>query len=150
MTEDLTAKIERFIEDHTLINGADECTCGVMWEIVDGFTSTDGSTCHDNHLAAAIADFLSRYLPPIVASAIHSYAQSEIVAIDYHGGQAGEREAMEKLHREAAQIANYATTHEKWSGSPPELTSAICPKTRVADDVLKTSKHHDEASDPND
>lgn len=51
---DLITRIERIIEDHTLINGADECTCGVLWEIQNGFTSTDGSTCYDSHLAAAI------------------------------------------------------------------------------------------------
>lgn len=50
---DVTERIERIIEDHTLI-GEDECMCGCVWEVVDGFTSSDGSTCYDNHLAAAI------------------------------------------------------------------------------------------------
>lgn len=58
MTDNLRDRIERIIETHTLINGADECTCGVLWQIQDGFGSTDGSTCWDNHLAGVIADFL--------------------------------------------------------------------------------------------
>ena len=60
---DLRDRIERVIENHTLINGADECTCGVMWEVQDGFRSTDGSTCYDNHLADAVIAALPELTP---------------------------------------------------------------------------------------
>jgi hypothetical protein len=66
-------------------------------------------------MAAAVADDLTKYLPPIFASAIHAYADSELSAMSYHGDPSG-LPVMKKLNREAAQIANYATTSEKWNG----------------------------------
>lgn len=67
-------------------------------------------------LANAVIAELTTYLPPIFASAIHAYADSEIAAMRYHGASKDAFYALEKLNGEAAQIANYATTHEKWNG----------------------------------
>ena len=66
-------------------------------------------------VADAVMEVITAHIPPIVASAIHGYADSQIVALDYHGGGSAIEE-MRRLNREAAQIANYATTHEKWNG----------------------------------
>jgi len=66
--------------------------------------------------ADAVIRELTVIIPPIVASAIHSYADSELAAMSYHGGSKDAFEAMEKLNTEAANIANYATTHQKWNG----------------------------------
>lgn len=67
-------------------------------------------------LADAVMELITVHIPPIVASAIHAYADSELMAMKYHGDPAG-LASMEKLNREAAQIANYATTHENWNGA---------------------------------
>ena len=65
--------------------------------------------------ADAVLEMLTVHIPPIVASAIHGYADSQIVALDYHGDGSAIEE-MRRLNSEAAQIANYATTHERWNG----------------------------------
>lgn len=67
-------------------------------------------------MADAVIRELTDAIPPIVATAIQGYAQSELAAMSYHGGSKDVFEAMEKLNQEAAQIANYATTHERWNG----------------------------------
>lgn len=68
-----------------------------------------------DRLADAVIRELTEAIPPIVASAIQGYAQSELVAISHHG-EASEYEAMKRLDREAMRIARYATTHEDWNG----------------------------------
>ena len=65
-------------------------------------------------MADAVMEVITVHIPPIVASAIHSYADSEITAMSYHGDPS-DLAAMEKLNKEAAQIANYATKHERWN-----------------------------------
>ncbi len=65
-------------------------------------------------MADAVMEVITVHIPPIVASAIHSYADSEIMAMSYHG-EPSDLAAMEKLNKEAAQIANYATKHERWN-----------------------------------
>jgi hypothetical protein len=72
-----------------------------------------------NLMADAVMELITKHIPPIVASAIHGYADSQIVALDYHGDGSAIEE-MRRLNREAAQIANYATTHEKWTGRPSD------------------------------
>ncbi|MFM8798691.1 MAG: hypothetical protein ACKODT_07020 [Fluviibacter sp.] len=69
-------------------------------------------------VADAVMEVITVHVPPIVASAIHGYADSQIVALDYHGDGSAIEE-MRRLNNEAAQIANYATTHERWSGGKP-------------------------------
>ena len=66
-------------------------------------------------LADAVMELITVHVPPIFASAIHAYADAELTAMNYHGNPAG-LAAMKKLNREAAQIANYATMHERWNG----------------------------------
>lgn len=66
-------------------------------------------------LADAVIRALTEAIPPIVASAIQGYVQSELAAISHHG-EASEYEAMKRLDREAMQIALYATTHKDWNG----------------------------------
>lgn len=70
-------------------------------------------------LADAVMEVITVHVPPILASAIHAYADSELAGLNYHGGSKDAFEGMEKLNREAAQIANYATTHERWNGGKP-------------------------------
>ena len=72
----------------------------------------------NRELADAVLEMLTVHIPPIVASAIHGYADSQIVALDYHGDGSAIEE-MRRLNSEAAQIANYATTHERWNGGQP-------------------------------
>ena len=66
-------------------------------------------------LADAVIRELTIWIPPIFASAIHAWADSELAAISHHGSP-GEYEMLKRLNQEAAQIANYATTHERWNG----------------------------------
>ena len=77
--------------------------------------------CHPpaaDRIADAVMEMLTVHIPPIVASAIHGYADSQIVALDYHGDGSAIEE-MRRLNQEAAQIANYATKHERWNGGQP-------------------------------
>lgn len=67
-------------------------------------------------LADAVIRELTEAIPPIVATAIQGFAQSELAAMSYHGGSKDAFEVMEKMNREALQIAKYATTHEDWNG----------------------------------
>ena len=67
-------------------------------------------------LADAVMELITVHVPPILASAIHAYAESELAAMKYHGDPSG-LAAMRKLNQEAAQIANYATKHERWNGA---------------------------------
>lgn len=68
------------------------------------------------HVADAVIRELTHAIPPIVATAIQGYAQSELAAMSYHGGSKDAFDLMEKMNREALQIALYATTHKDWNG----------------------------------
>lgn len=68
------------------------------------------------HVADTVVDDLTKYLPPIFASAIHAYADSQLAALSHHGHPEAIWE-LNRLNQHAANIANYATTHEKWNGN---------------------------------
>ena len=68
-------------------------------------------------MADAVIRELTESIPPIVATAIQGFAQSELAAMSYHGGSKDAFEVMEKMNREALQIAKYATTHKDWKGT---------------------------------
>jgi hypothetical protein len=65
--------------------------------------------------ADAVMEMLTLHIPPIVASAIHAYADEQLAALSHHGHAEAICE-MNRLNMHAANIANYATTHEKWNG----------------------------------
>lgn len=69
----------------------------------------------NNELADAVIRELTEYIPPIFATAIQGFAQSELAAMSYHGASKDAFEVMEKMNREALQIAQYATKHEDWN-----------------------------------
>ena len=96
--------------------------------IAAAIAKADQDWCSDNNLYEDMADAAIRELtdaiPPIVATAIQGYAQSELAAMSYHGGSRDAFDVMEKMNREALQIANYATTHEKWNGPNVKIRSA--------------------------
>ena len=66
-------------------------------------------------MADAVIAELTAAIPPIVATAIQGYAQSELAGMSYHGASKDAFEVMEKMNREALQIAQYATKHEDWN-----------------------------------
>ena len=96
MTDDLRARIAAVVYDMDALHAK-------QWSL---------------DVADAVMEMLTVNIPPIVASAIHGYADSQIVALDYHGDGSAIDE-MRRLNSEAAQIANYATTHERWNGGQP-------------------------------
>jgi hypothetical protein len=102
-----------------------EAIYGVMlpW---DGFPFnqlTDTAKAIYLEQADAVMEVITAHVPPIVASAIQGYAQSELVAMSYHGDPAG-LASMKRLNREAAGIAQYATTHEDWNGEMTDRNPA--------------------------
>ena len=115
MTDDLRTRIAAIHQAHRwgvfrCGDGYARTCCRCQWrELSDGPT-------HAEHVADAVIRELTEVIPPIVATAIQSYAQSELAAMSYHGGSRDAFEAMEKMNGEAAQIARYATTHEDWNG----------------------------------
>ena len=102
----IAAVLREHVEDQLTNYDAErnECGCG-----------NQGLSGYKDHVADAVLEMLTVHIPPIVASAIHGYADSQIVALDYHGDGSAIEE-MRRLNSEAAQIANYATTHERWNG----------------------------------
>lgn len=65
-------------------------------------------------VADAVIRELNIWIPPIVASAIHSYADSQLAALSHHGHPEAIWE-LNRLNNHAASIANYATTHKRWN-----------------------------------
>jgi len=109
MTDNLRDRIAEVIE---------ETICG-HWEEGYGLTVAD-----------AVMRIVNLHIPPILASAIHAYADEELVALRFQGGGTAV-EQVEDLHRNAAQIAQYATTHAKWAGRRPRSAE----KLRLTEDV---------------
>ena len=73
-------------------------------------------TTHDiRFMTDAVMRIVNLHIPPLVTSAIHAYADEELMALRFHGGGTAV-EQVEDLHRNATQIASYATRHEKWNG----------------------------------
>ena len=66
-------------------------------------------------MADAVMHIVNLHIPAILASAIHAYADEELVALRFHGGGTAV-EQVEDLHRNAAQIVQHAITHAKWDG----------------------------------
>lgn len=108
---DLRDKIAATIYCHILFRALDQCECGASF---DGFCGR-ALDAYAAHVADAVIRELTIWIPPIFASAIHAWADSELAAISHHGSP-GEYEMLKRLNQEAAQIANYATTHERWNG----------------------------------
>lgn len=116
MTDTLRTRIAAVQREHRLVTrmigrkAEKSCLCG--WRSPEwDCTFTD----HPEHVADAVIRELTIWIPPIFASAIHSWADSELAHISHHGTE-GEYEMLKRLNQEAAQIANYATTHERWNG----------------------------------
>jgi hypothetical protein len=86
--------------------------------ICDGWQDTDhgdnGHYTHQSHLAAAIQDVLEIWLPPLFASALHGYADSELSGFPGYGDDPNGTDVLEQLNRDAASIASYALTSNKW------------------------------------
>ena len=108
----LRTRIAAAVYQHTLFRALDQCECGAAF---DGFCGRSLDAWAD-HVADAVMEMLTRHIPPIVASAIHSYADSELAAITHHGSPE-EYEMLKRLNDNAAGIAHYATTHVKWNGA---------------------------------
>lgn len=98
---DLRTRIAAVMEAHDV-----NSDCGCPGPITNWF----------DHMADAVIRELTESIPPIVATAIQGFAQSELAAMSYHGASKDAFEVMEKMNREALQIAKYATTHEDWNG----------------------------------
>ena len=94
--------------------GGIECSCGEDFQPEHGGIDVAEAMWAD-HVAGAVMEMLTIHVPPIVASAIHAYADSELIALRFHKDGTTAVEQVEDLHRNAAQIANYATTHKNWS-----------------------------------
>lgn len=109
MPDDLRTRIAAVLADAL---AADDSIVKVQY----GAGATSHIVVDCNPLADAVIRELTDAIPPVVASAIQGWAQSELAAMSYHGGSKDAFDLMERLNREAMQIAQYATTHEDWNG----------------------------------
>lgn len=91
------------------------CMCGWVASYLN-VDRPDAEMNHARHVSACIVDAMERWLPPLFASAIHGYADSELCGYSYHGDGSAIY-ALEKLNKEATQVAAYALTSTKWKAS---------------------------------
>jgi hypothetical protein len=95
---------------------SDDLRTRIANAITDGLIARRGH----GHIADAIMEIITVHIPPIVASSIHAYADAELAALNYHGGGYTAAEQLEDLQNNAAGIANYATTNQRWNGRADE------------------------------
>lgn len=104
-------RIAQALREHELgvnqYSGQSTCMCGKWRRGVS-------AGAYEAHVAAAVRDVLEIWLPPLFASAIHAYADSELTALPGYGDDPTAADTLERLNNEAASIAAYAFTSNKW------------------------------------